>query len=84
MGRVDEFDLLSLAATEVDVPTGRSAAIWFPDGTSTEFPEMEATYPFAWLVGQAIAVAPNNGTPETPQKTPCAVPGGSHLSMGVS
>ena len=28
--------------------------------------------------------AANNGTPQTPQKTPCAVPSGNHLSMGAS
>jgi RHS repeat-associated protein len=27
---------------------------------------------------------PNNGDPQTPQKTPCAVPSGNHLSMGAS
>jgi hypothetical protein len=37
--------------------------------------------------GPAVAAnndAANNGTPQTPQKTPCAVPRGNHLSMGVS
>jgi hypothetical protein len=38
----------------------------------------------ASVFGTFTPVAANNGTPQTPQKTPCAVPSGNHLSMGAS
>ncbi len=45
--------------------------------------------PGAWSIttvgtGFDLIDAANNGTPQTPQKTPCAVPSGNHLSMGAS